>query len=216
MKELPRAVIRLGPPRDTSTGRKVVWHNWLIPCRTRYFTIEDWDAKYYTMLRMSAEKPIRLLITNNPSSLIVLAKKAAESQERLLADIEQGTLDPHQAIPQPLRQSLERKLRPNPNRARQLRSRLNQKGSKLDPHILWPDLQALCCWVDGPARFYLPQLKQLYGVIPVHNMGYLASEGRGTIPLDGEDGGVLAIHSHFFEFIPAGEKLGARIHCPYL
>ncbi len=172
------------------------------------FTIEDWDAKYYTILRMSMEKPIRLLITNNPSILILLAKKMAEFQERLLTDLEQGTLYPGLAILPTLRRSLKRKFWPNPNRARQLRTRLNQQGGKLDPLTLWPDLQAISCWVDGPARFYLPQLKQLYGDTPVHNMGYLASEGRGSIPLDGDDG-VLAIHSHFFEFIPAGEKLGA-------
>jgi hypothetical protein len=173
------------------------------------FAIDDWDAKYYTILRMSMEKPIRLIITNNPSSLIVLAKKAAESQERLLTDLERGTLDPRQAIPQPLRRTLERKLRPNPHRARRLRNRLNQEGNKLNPGSLWPELEALCCWVDGPARFYLPQLKRLYGNIPVHNLGYLASEGRGSVPLDDNGDCVLAIHSHFFEFIPVGEESSA-------
>jgi hypothetical protein len=174
------------------------------------FSIEDWDTKYYTILRMSIEKPIRLLVTNNPSTLIVLAKQAAESQERLLTDLEQGTLDPQLAIPLPLRRTLERRLRPNPNRARQLRNRLNHQGVKLDPHTLWPDLQAISCWVDGPAHFYLPQVKQFYGDTPIHNMGYLASEGRGSIPLDGDGNEVLAIHSHFFEFIPTEERFNAE------
>ncbi len=168
------------------------------------FAIDDWDAKYYAILRMSMEKPIRLIITNNPSSLIVLANKAAEWQERLLTDLERGTLDPRLAIPPEWRRSLERKLRPNPHRAGKLRSRLNQEGNKLTPGSLWPELEALCCWVDGPAGFYLPQLKGLYGNIPVHNLGYLASEGRGSVPVNGNGDCVLAIQSHFFEFIPAG------------
>ena len=170
------------------------------------FAIDDWDAKYYTILRMSMEKPVRVIITNNPSSLIVLANKAAEFQERLLADLEQGTIDRRHAIPQALARTLERKLRPNPNRATKLRIRLNQDGEKLTPSILWPELEALCCWVDGPARFYVPQLQQLYGNIPVHNLGYLASEGRGSVPVDDTGDCVLAIHSHFFEFIPVGEE----------
>ena len=175
------------------------------------FAIDDWDAKYYTILRMSMEKPVRLIITNNPSSLIVLANKAAEFQERLLADLEQGTIDRRHAIPQPLRRTLERQLRPNPNRAKKLRIRLNQEGEKLKPSVLWPELEALCCWVDGPARFYVPQLQQLYGNIPVHNLGYLASEGRGSVPVDDIGDCVLAIHSHFFEFIPVGEESSAPV-----
>lgn len=169
------------------------------------FTIEDWDAKYYTILRLSAASPIRLLTTNNPSSLIVLAQKAAQFQERLLVDIEKGTLDAGLAMQPALRRSLERRLRPDPGKARRLRAVLQQQGGNLNPGTLWPDLQAICCWTDGPARFYLPQLKQLYGAVPVHNMGYLASEGRGSIPWEGD--GVLAIRSHFFEFIPAGENV---------
>lgn len=173
------------------------------------FSIEDWDTKYYTILRMSIEKPIRLLVTNNPSTLIVLAKKAIELQERLLTDLERGILDPDQAIPLPLRRTLERRLRPNPNRAGQLRAGLNSKGGKLDPRTLWPDLQAISCWVDGPAHFYLPQVKQFYGDTPIHNLGYLASEGRGSIPVDGDGNEVLAIQSHFFEFIPTEARLNA-------
>jgi hypothetical protein len=83
---------------------------------------------------------------------------------------------------------------------------LNQEGEKLKPSILWPELEALCCWVDGPSRFYVPQLKQLYGNLPVHNLGYLASEGRGSVPVDDISDCVLAIHSHFFEFIPVGKE----------
>jgi hypothetical protein len=88
---------------------------------------------------------------------------------------------------------------------------LQKEGQKLNPRILWPQLEALSCWVDGPARFYLPQLKELYGEIPVHNLGYLASEVRGSIPWNSIDDCVLAIHSHFFEFIPVGEKFGNSV-----
>lgn len=175
------------------------------------FAIDDWDAKYYTILRMSLEKPIRLIITNNPSTLIVLADKAAEYQEILLADLERGTLNPCFAMPQSLRRSLERQLRPNPDKARRLRMRLQQDEQKLTPGIIWPDLEALNCWVDGPARFYLPQVKRLYGNIPVHNLGYLASEGRGSLPWDGTDDCVLAIQAHFFEFIPVEAETGDAV-----
>ena len=57
----------------------------------------------------------------------------------------------------------------------------------------------------------MPQLKQLYGNIPVHNLGYLASEGRGSVPVDDTGDCVLAIHSHFFEFIPVGEESSAVV-----
>lgn len=169
------------------------------------FALEDWDARYYAILRLSVEKPVRVLVTTHPTSLIILAQKAAEVKDRLIHDLEQGTLDPGLPIPSAVRRTLERHLWPNPRRAARLRRHVADSGGRLLPRGVWPTLQALCCWVDGSARFYQSQLEQLYGHLPIHNLGYLATEGRGSIPIDGAGNDVLAIHSHFFEFIPEEE-----------
>jgi hypothetical protein len=54
--------------------------------------------------------------------------------------------------------------------------------------------------------FYLERLPETYGQLPVRDFGYMASEGRGSIPISDEGaGGVLASTSHFFEFVAEDE-----------
>jgi hypothetical protein len=199
-------VTKGGIPVGAASGYLYRAQNWL--ARLAYalpyeiFTIEDWDAKYYSILRMSLERPVRAIITNNPRTLIILAQKAEEYQEILLTDLERGTVAANFAIPPSLRRAMTQKLRPNPLKAGQLKMSLTRSGGKLNPGLLWPELAVLSCWLDGPSRFYLPKLEKLYGTLPIHNLGYLASEGRGSLPLGHLAEGVLAIQSHFFEFIP--------------
>lgn len=50
--------------------------------------------------------------------------------------------------------------------------------------------------------FYLERLPESYGQREVRDFGYMASEGRGSIPISNAGaGGVLALTSHFFEFM---------------
>jgi hypothetical protein len=168
------------------------------------FAIDDWYARYYAILRLSLEKPVRIMFATHPNSLLTLAQKADEVKDWLIRDVEQGTLEPSLPIPLALRRSLERHLWPNPRRAARLRRSLIASGGKLLPAAVWPTLQAVVCWVDGSARFYQSQLAEIYR-LPIHNLGYLATEGRGSIPVTGDGTDVLAIHLHFFEFIPVDE-----------
>ncbi len=164
------------------------------------FAIDDWFARYYAILRLSLEKPVRVLLATHPNSLLTLAQKADEVKDCLIRDVEAGTLDSSLPIPASLRRSLERPLFPNPRRAARLRHSVATSGGRLLPGAVWPTLQGLVCWVDGLARFYQAQLADIYRV-PIHNLGYLATEGRGSIPVTGDGTQVLAIHSHFYEFI---------------
>lgn len=168
------------------------------------FAIDDWYARYYAILRLSVEKPVRILFATHPNSLLTLAQKADEVKDWLIRDVEQGTLEPSLPIPPLLRRTLGLQLGPNPRRAARLRRSLISSGGKLLPAAVWPTLQALVCWVDGAAGFYKPQLEEIYR-LPIHNLGYLATEGRGSIPVTCDGTDVLAINSHFFEFIPEEE-----------
>lgn len=54
---------------------------------------------------------------------------------------------------------------------------------------------------------YLRKLPELYGDVPVRDLGYMASEGRGATPLvNSGAGGVLNLTSHFFEFVRAEQR----------
>jgi hypothetical protein len=50
---------------------------------------------------------------------------------------------------------------------------------------------------------YVPQLSEVFGDVPVRDIGLLASEGRVSIPVeDGTPAGILDVRSTFFEFVP--------------
>src|SRR5687767_10236706 len=54
---------------------------------------------------------------------------------------------------------------------------------------------------------YLRKLPAVFGDVPIRDLGYMASEGRGATPLvNSGAAGVLNVTSHFFEFIPEEDR----------
>lgn len=163
--------------------------------------IKDVDVKYYLVLRTALAQDVTAILACNPSSLLLLSAQLAEHASDLVSDIFDGTVKSSYAPPRHLAAAFGSFFTANRERARQLEKLLNQDGS-LMPKTVWPGLGVLSCWKGGPMSFYLDKLADHYGPVPVRDFGYMASEGRGSIPLsDDGAGGVLAISSHFFEFV---------------
>jgi hypothetical protein len=60
----------------------------------------------------------------------------------------------------------------------------------------------ISCWKGGTMPLYLRGLAAHYGPVPIRDLGYMASEGRGATPLvNSGAAGVVSITSHFFEFV---------------
>jgi hypothetical protein len=153
------------------------------------------------MLRVAMAQDVRVILCCNPSSLLLLSEQLKEHAEDLVADLGRGGVIPGYAPPAHLAPAFAQFLQPNREQARKLQAQLERKGTLL-PHDLWPSLDALVCWKGGPMAFYLQRLPESYGNIQVRDFGYMASEGRGSIPLTNDGaGGALAVTSHFFEFV---------------
>lgn len=171
--------------------------------------IKDVDTKYYLMLRTALAQDVTAILACNPSSLLLLADQMNEHSEELIRDIADGTIVQRYGATAGSIPSFG-SLKPQPERAREL-SRMLEKEGKLTPHMVWPHLGVLSCWKGGPMAFYLERLPEFYGNTPVRDFGYMASEGRGTVPLRDEGaGGVLAVTSHFFEFVEESEMDSAN------
>jgi len=169
------------------------------------FHLEDFQAKYYTLLRMAAITDISLMAAINPSTLILMCRKLTEFAPRIIEDCERGGLDRSWELPPGLRAALERRLRPAPAAADRLRASLAAHG-RVRPIDLWPNLCGLLCWKGGSAPFYLRQFPEWFGGLKVMDYGFTASEGNFTVVLGPEGAaGVLAVGSHFLEFVPEGE-----------
>lgn len=172
--------------------------------------IKDVQIKYYTALRISLCQRVVAVLACNPSTLLLLADQLNEHAEDLIRDIFDGTLREDMRLPGVLGQSLEKYFHQDKNSARQLARLLEQEGCLL-PRTVWPDLARISVWKGGPMPFYLERLPAKYGKAKIRDFGYMASEGRGTIPLNDEgSGGIAALTSHFFEFVPEEEMESAN------
>jgi len=166
------------------------------------FDIKNYDARYYTLLRITMGENITNIATMTPSTIILLCQKIREVKDKIIEDIENGTLDEKLDIPPGIREALKRSMKPNPRRAGELKAILKKKGELL-PKYFWPNLELIECWKRGTVGIYLREFPKYFGKVPVRDFGYVSSEARCSIPISDEDsGGVLAINANFYEFIP--------------
>jgi hypothetical protein len=169
------------------------------------FAIEDYEAKYYTLLRLAAGQDISCIATVNPSTIVLLADRLARHTESIIRDVRDGSLSADVAVPPELRASLH--LRPDPERARRLERAAASGGGVLRPGLAWPGLAAVGCWKGGTVGAYLAKFDTLFPQgLPVRDFGYYATELRGSVPLsDQGDAGAVAVATNVLEFHPAGE-----------
>jgi hypothetical protein len=175
------------------------------------FEIEDYQAKYYTIMRISLEHDVHFMATANPSSILQLMDKANAYSEELIRDIRDGTLSPDQHMKADIRRVVEKRLKANAGRARQLEQMRSRRDGMLVPGDYWPDLGLIGCWKGGTVGHYLEKFDQWFNPdgtrpVPVRDWGYLSSEARGSIPLSDEGSkGVLTVATNFFEFVAVDE-----------
>lgn len=178
------------------------------------FEIEDYEAKYYALLRLGLASNVTFLGTANPSSILMLAEMADRHADTLIRDIHDGGLSDAFEISPAIRSALAPRLKPSPARARALDA-LRGKRGRLVPADYWPAMALLGCWKGGTVGSYIRKLNEWYdpdgaGMPPVRDMGYLASEARMSVPIsDRGSGGVLTIHANVFELVPV-EDVDAR------
>ena len=176
------------------------------------FLIKDYEARYYTLLRLAAGQPITLIIALNPSTIVLLADRLARHSESIVRDVRDGTLAVADAVPADIRAAVLPVLRPDPARARELERAAAADGGVLLPKAIWPTLQSIQCWKGGTVGMYLEKFDRFFPEgLPVRDMGYVSSEHRGSVVLSDEgSGGVLAVGTNFYEFFPADEDKKPR------
>lgn len=179
---------------------------WLYSVPAASGKVKDPLARYYLALRLSVGRPCSMFLAANPSTLCLLGRTLDEQKEALLKDLHDGTLRADLELPAFVRAAVARRLRANPERARELTA-IASKNGRLLPMDVWPPETILVgTWTGGSMGPYLRQLPRYFGHPVVRDLGLLASEGRMTIPWENDTpAGVLDIWAHYFEFIPEGE-----------
>ena len=67
--------------------------------------------------------------------------------------------------------------------------------------MLWPRLSLLSMWTDAQAAHSVGPACHRFQGVEVQGKGLLATEGVVSLPLFGAPAPVLAVRSHFFEFL---------------
>jgi hypothetical protein len=164
--------------------------------------ISDPLVKYYTILRCGIGRDVSIITTANPSSTIRIIEVGQAHAEELIRDVADGTISPPGGLPPTLEGRL--RFRRNAGLARRMEDGLRRDGQLLPRHF-W-NISLLCNWTGGTLKLYLRRLRELFGDVPVRDIGLLASEGRFSVPLeDHSPAGAAEITANFLEFIPAAD-----------
>lgn len=169
------------------------------------FSIEDYKARYYTIMRMGIERDTHLIVTANPSTIVEMQNNVNEFYDQYVDDIEHGTLNKDLNIPDKVRQAIQPYLKPNPERAAELRELKAKYGTVLPKHY-WPNMQILNTWKCGNTKVYLDKFKDSFPEHMLHQeFGYFSSECRFGLVLDDTNNTVLFPHYHYYEFVAEDE-----------
>lgn len=133
----------------------------------------DMERFYFrTVAELLRTRELTLISVWNPTYLLLLLDYLDEHKERLLDEI-------------------------NRSRREEIRQAVYSKAYDK----IWPRLRVISCWCDAYAAAYADKVRDLFPNCIIQPKGLLSTESFVTFPLAGENGGVLSILSHFFEFI---------------
>lgn len=193
------------------------------------YSIADYNARYYVLMRMGIEQDVTLIVTANPSTIVELQNNVNRFYDEYVDDIEKGTLSNKIQLDPKIRKELEACLKPNPKRAAELRALKAKYGNVLPKHY-WPNMQILNTWKCGNTRVYLDKFADSFPAPMLHQeFGYFSSECRFGLVLDDTLNTVLFPHYHYYEFVEESEldsenprfyqldelEFGKR-YCPYV
>ena len=208
-----------GLPYGSTSGH--IYRHLPAPIRGTYaipydvFTLHDYASKYYLIALIGLLSDVTFFCTANPSSILKHCETVAEHADDLIRDVAGGTVNRNRLVieggDERVIANLEKRLRPNPERARFLERARELGGQRLLPKDYWPRLQLIGCWKGGTVGSYLARFSEWFSApdgsgIPVRDWGYLSSECRGSIPLEDEgSGGVLAVAANVYDFVEADD-----------
>lgn len=158
-------------------------------------------SRYLHLLFGLGERRLWAIVSFFPITVLYAMRDLQTYAEEFLRDLADGTITTRLQLAADVRARLERRLRPNPERARELQALLQQHHFTV-PEI-WPDCGAVLTATGGAFRFYADQLKPYLGELPVFSPVYSASEGTIGYGFSAGDPYYLLVPElAFVEFLP--------------
>ncbi len=165
----------------------------------------DMDMHYFKLRYGLMQPDISYIGTIFITTLESMFFYLEENWKMICDDIEKGTIDPSVRVPAETRAALEKKLKPMPKRAAQLRKEF-EKGFDVSPIV--PRIWKKCGWMygmgTGALQHYQKKLRRYIGEdMAIHYVGYAATEALMAVPIEMNSYEyVILPHNAFFEFRP--------------
>lgn len=164
------------------------------------------DMNYLKLLFALSNPKVSALCAPLVTYLVNIFELLEKTWPELCDDIEHGTINPSVRCPEKSRKALEKRLKPDPERAAFLRCEF-EKGfdTPIGPRI-WPALEWTSAMRKGNLVYYADKLKKYCGDLPYNNTGFISSECLMAMSLEmSADDGVLLPKSALYEFIPTDD-----------
>ncbi|NEP58556.1 MAG: GH3 auxin-responsive promoter family protein [Symploca sp. SIO2G7] len=198
--------INYGPVTVHSLRSSKQLHQQLLINPYETLEIADSLSRHYACLLFALRHPsIGGLIANFPMLVLRTCHYLEQYAPDLIQDLKSETLPSWLQLEPRVRAQLERRWVANPTRAAQLQGILQTEG-RLTPKLVWPDLSLIVTALGGTSDFYLQRFGDYFEDTPVFGAMYGTAEGNfGIFHELNNEGGILAIESGFYEFIPEGQ-----------
>ena len=164
-------------------------------------TITDPQLKYRLILRLAAARgDLTYIATANATTVLNLIRLYRAHQAELIEDIRRGGFSLASQLPADVAAAVAQRLKAAP--ADELQA-LNGCHCEVRIADLWPRLALVGTWTFGSSSVAVDALRrELPPTARVIDIGYMASEFRGTITLGRRSGtGMPTLDTHFFEFV---------------
>ena len=162
------------------------------------------NQKYLRLRFALPEKNMAAMVSAFMTALVDSMRYLEMNWEMLVENIESGTIDSTIKLSDGVRAELSALLKPEPERAAELRA-IFEKGFE-EPVIprIWPDIEFISAVGSGGFSIYTEKMRYYSGDIPIHFLAYGASEALIAVAAEMEKAEYTIIpNSGFYEFIPA-------------
>lgn len=163
------------------------------------------DTKYMHARFALEDGDVTGIVSGFYVMVVQYLKYIADNYKLLINDIEKGTIDDSVDIPVPVRASLMEKIKPNPERAAELREIFKNGSNFKFVNEIWPKMQFIFGVGGDGFSIYANTIRNDYADERVKFIfsGITSSEGLWSIPVEvGSEDSALVPGSAFMEFLP--------------
>nr|XP_029485430.1 GH3 domain-containing protein isoform X1 [Oncorhynchus nerka] len=198
------AGIPIGPNSSTPASSRHMLNLYTTPAPAFQVPSER-DTLYLHLLFALKDPSVGTLESNFASTVFYAFSALQERWQELVEDIKLGRVSPALTLEPGVRASLEGQMKPDPERATQLRTHF-QQGFVGIVRRLWPQLNLVLAVDSGSNQIYGEMLRERYCQgIPFYSPFYAATEGLIGVNLWPEEERrryLLCPRSMFCEFLP--------------